>query len=66
MLELTPEILAVAIELDEGVARLTRGEQYLAINRMEARIRIQANRIQRVSASSSSVILMSVSSAIIS
>lgn len=40
MLELTPEILAVAIELDEGVARLTRGEQYLAINRMEARIRL--------------------------
>ena len=66
MLELTPEILAVAIELDEGVARLTRGEQYLAINRMEAQLRHHAKSIQRVSASSSSVILMSVSNAIIS
>ena len=35
MLQLTPEILALAISIDEGIARLSNGEQHLAINRME-------------------------------
>lgn len=39
MLQLTPEILAIAISLDEGVAKLTTGEQQIAINRMEAIVR---------------------------
>lgn len=35
MLQVTPEILALAISIEPGIACLTRGEQHLAINRME-------------------------------
>jgi len=41
MLQSTPEILAIAISLDEGIAKLTAGEQELALQRMEAILRVR-------------------------
>jgi hypothetical protein len=40
MLQLTPEILALAISIEPGIICLNRGEQHLAINRMETILNI--------------------------
>ena len=41
VLQSTPEILALAISLDKGIAKLTAGEQELALQRMEAILRVR-------------------------
>lgn len=54
-MKLSPDVLDAALEIDPGIAHLTVGEQWIAVNRMEARllVRLQVKRISMPSNSSS-------------
>lgn len=54
-MKLSPDVLDAALEIDPGIAHLTVGEQYLAVNCLEARIlvRLQVKKTSMPSNSSS-------------